>query len=68
MFAGIFLKSYIGRLLRDAVSSDNIDMVRALYMGNPSNSMIKFEYARMLVKNGDVSLGRELLCELLDTN
>lgn len=61
------MKGYFGRLLRDAISSDNIDMVRALYMGNPSNSIIKFEYARMLVKKGDVSLGRELLCELLDT-
>lgn len=61
------MKSYIGRLLRDAISSNNVDMVKALYMGNSSNSIIKFEYARMLVKNGNVSLGRELLCELLDT-
>lgn len=63
----IFLKSYIGRLLKDAVANGDIDTVRALYMGSPNDSVIKFEYGRMLVKSGNVSLGRDLLIELLDT-
>lgn len=61
------MKKYLSGLLNEAVKNSDINTIKALYNGSPHEPRIKFEYARLLIKNGNTTLGKKLLIELLDS-
>lgn len=64
---GYNMKKYIYDMLNKAVKNSDINMVKALYNGSPNNSRVKFEYARLLIKEGNITVAKNLLIELLDS-
>lgn len=61
------MDEYTYKLFIDAKNSDDIDFMANLYDVNKNDTYIKLEYARMLIKRNQMSFGRSLLLEVLDS-
>ena len=59
---------FINSLLKTAKREKDLNILRSLYNGNKNNTIIKFEYAKMLIYKGFFDEGKELLLELLNTS
>ncbi len=61
------MNKFMNRLLRDVKRSKDLKTMEALYKGSPNDSVVKFEYAKMLIYYGHYVKARQLLTELLDS-
>ncbi len=61
------MDEYTYKLFIDAKNSDDIDSMTSLYELNKNDPYIKLEYARMLIKRNQISFGRSLLLEVLES-
>lgn len=61
------MNKFINRLLRTAKKEKDLKTIESIYNGNKNDSIIKFEYAKMLIYYGRYEEARILLLELLNT-
>ena len=50
-----------------AKKEKNLNAMQGLYYSNSNDLVIKFEYAKMLIQNGNKELGKKLLISLIGT-
>ena len=64
---GIRMDNYIYKLFQEAKKSRDLFQMKKLYEENPGDTIICFEYAKMLAKNKNYNEAREIFLSLLKT-
>lgn len=61
------MNDYVYNLLKEAKQTNNISLLHMLYENYPQNKVVACEYAKALIKTGNIELAKKILTELSGT-
>lgn len=61
------MNDYVYNLLKEAIKTNDIDLLKRLYEDYPRNRIVACEYAKELIRIGNITLAKEISHELSNT-